>query len=348
MLQLMRRKATSWYVWVPFGILIAVFVFFFGYTKASRHQYAGQPPVAVVNDVPISRGEFTIALNNATGYYEQLFKGNVPPQFRAGLHDSVLQQLIQHKLLAHYAQDHGFAISDGELATKIRALPFLHDKDTPFDPLHYRTQFLPGFNDRYQLSFEEWLRSQLIVDQLRTFTELATYTSPAEIDAAQEQAALHFTFEIVRVDPAALFEQKKIATLDDGEKTAQTIQAVFDKPQARTPLLETYGLKPETIGPIDVTQRSRVLGAEATLEQYTALFALTPEQGNCAAPVKTGPVYIVCRLTTRASNAAKKNPPDENLATTYRTKLVDTDMSQLLQSLVAQAKIERHGEEREE
>jgi peptidyl-prolyl cis-trans isomerase D len=55
MLGWMRKQTRSWFVYVAFGIIIIVFVFFYGYSGQSG---PGQSVVATVNDYKITRKQY--------------------------------------------------------------------------------------------------------------------------------------------------------------------------------------------------------------------------------------------------------------------------------------------------
>jgi hypothetical protein len=342
MLDILRRKARSWVTYLILGGLILVFALFFGFTDMGGQ---GTPEsAATVNDQAIGLGEYDLALENNEAYYRTIFKDGIPDQFRDGIRQSTIQQLINQRLLAGFASQHGLYVSDEELAKTIRGLPYLQNSEGIFDPLVYHDRVIPSFQQQYQIHFESWIRGQLLADRVRQLIRTTVWMSDDALRTAHLRTAAKWTFEYVTIDPAALVEAKKLGDAAQGEATAQTIQAIFDEPKARKKLLETYGLTVATTPELTLAASTRPMGVTDP-EAVTALFQLTTEASNCAGPYQVGATWIVCRLLTRTTPEVEDW--DKTIAearTTAVQRAQQESLDRWLKPLTASATITRRPE----
>ena len=340
MLDLLRKKAQSWVTHVLFGGLIVVFVLFFGYTKLQRQ--GPHDTVASVNGMPVHQGEYEVALDNNEAYYRQVFQDKMPDRFMEGLRKSTLQQVINRKLLVDFGMHHGFIVSDQELAEHIQSLPFLHKEGAAFDPITYREQFLPALYEHYHINFEEWAREGMLADKVQQSFVATIRVSDDELRDAYRREHTRYTFEVMRFDPERLVKEKKIANEAAAQDAASAVQAVLQNEAARKPLLATYGVTPEKIGPLAVQPHLPFLGVETTPESVHALFALQPGSVCPGGPYHVDKTLVICRLLARDIPAAaewEKSEPEARKSLTERYQQVL--MEQWMQSLLSHAKITR-------
>ncbi len=109
MLDIIRKRASSWETKAIFGIIIIVFIFFFGYRSFSRggKTHGGQPLVAMVNGAPITQPMFQLAFDNAYQFYKQIYKGDIPKEMMNQTKNSILSQAAQSMLAQANQQPQG-------------------------------------------------------------------------------------------------------------------------------------------------------------------------------------------------------------------------------------------------
>lgn len=340
MLDILRKKAQSWVTYVLFGSIIVSFALFFGYNKMER--MGGHDVVATVNGVPISQGEYDFAFDNNEAYYRQIFKDQMPEKFVEGLRQSTLQQLISRKLLVAVAARQGFVVTDPELAAHIQTLPFLKNKDEQFDPLAYREQFLPAIAQQYHVNFEVWARESLLAERVRTAIAASIHLSDDELKDAYTREHTRYTFEVVRLDADRLVQEKKIADVAAAKDAAVSVHEVMDNDTARKPLLTTYGITPETVGPLTVQLQIPFLGPTVPPATTRAIFALSDGESCPAGPYQIDKNWVTCRLLKRETPTAEEwstAAADARKSMEERTQQVVMD--QWMQALSSDATISR-------
>ena len=98
MLSLMRDKAQSWIIKILFGIIIIVFVGFYGF---SGNEDTVKEPVVTVGEKKISMKEFQEAYKNMLQFYTNIYKNQISDEMieQLGLKQQVLDQLISKEVL---------------------------------------------------------------------------------------------------------------------------------------------------------------------------------------------------------------------------------------------------------
>lgn len=142
MLQAIRDKATGWIAYAIVGLISIPFALW------GVNQYfdgGGELFVVSINDREVSQREFRQAYSDQRRNLQQMMGENFRPELinEDGLRAQVIEGLIENELLITSAQDHGFRISDEQVAQIIQ-------NETSFQR--------DGRFDR--ALFEQYLRSQ--------------------------------------------------------------------------------------------------------------------------------------------------------------------------------------------
>lgn len=340
MLDLLRKRAQSWMTVAIFGVIILVFVFFFGYGDIGRQRNRSDI-VANVNGEPILTGEFQLAVEQNMAVYRNLFKGEIPEQIAQGIRPSTLQQLINQRLLTSFAEHSGLQVTPEELAAKIRSLPYLQ-REGAFDLTYYTETFLPQMRRRYHMDFETMLHNELLVQRFQDLVRTSVMVSPLEARDAFDQERTQWTFETTEIDPAAFVTAKKIASVDQAAAIAAELQVAFSNANARDKLLKTYGLATKQIGPIPLNARTQLLGEGADEAAYQTAFRLTAATPIPPTPLHVGQRWIVMRLDKIDHPTGESWKKEATQFTErLRKEKEETRMQAWLTVLSAQAKI-RH------
>lgn len=168
MLQTIRDRVTSWIAYTIIGLIILSFALwgigsYFGETTT--------PDVAEVKGNPITLREFQQAF--------QQQRQQFPETDITFLKPIVLQQLINERLLLETAQEQGLRIDDQLLQQAILSYQVFQE-DGVFNSDRYKQMLaLQGLNEA---AFEESLRRNLMVEQLREGLTSTAMVTPAQID----------------------------------------------------------------------------------------------------------------------------------------------------------------------
>ncbi|HEU4345654.1 MAG TPA: SurA N-terminal domain-containing protein [Candidatus Binatia bacterium] len=122
MLDFLRKRKRSWIITILLGLIIIVFIAFYG---GSKYQDPGVQDIAQVNDEVISQQEFALHYQRALERYRELFKGSLTPEMLKGLNlkGALLEELIRKSLALQEARRLGLAAGDEELVQHIAQTP---------------------------------------------------------------------------------------------------------------------------------------------------------------------------------------------------------------------------------
>ncbi|MFA7614879.1 MAG: SurA N-terminal domain-containing protein, partial [Candidatus Caldatribacteriota bacterium] len=118
-----------------FLLIIASFIF----TGFNGVGIGSSREVANVDGTPITTREYQTALNRQIDFFNQMMGGNLTQAQleQMGIKKTVLDTLIQQKLMLNAAGKIGFAISQDEIKAEIKKLPYFQSNGQ-FDVSLYR------------------------------------------------------------------------------------------------------------------------------------------------------------------------------------------------------------------
>jgi len=125
MLGLMRKKAQSWMIKVLFGVIIIVFVFFYGYGRRMGRKRV----IAEINGTEVTDTQFRTKYQKAYQNLVRLYQSMYGDQFdegmidRLGLRERVLKDIIDETLLVQEAGRLGLRVTPEEIRAAIRSNP---------------------------------------------------------------------------------------------------------------------------------------------------------------------------------------------------------------------------------
>jgi peptidyl-prolyl cis-trans isomerase D len=207
MLTDLREKSQSFLIYILFGILIVVFIFFFG------PQSEGCQPNAVrvrnlsawaakVNGEAITQREVEISVRR-----QALLNRNFDDSKMAELRRTTVDQVVEQTVVEQKARSMGLAIGDKSLSQYILSddnpdYPLFLDRDGKFSSKSYRdqlTQLLGATTDSYRRAKER----EVLVSRYLTFLMTQVKVSDPEVRAAYDRANRTWNLEYVVFDPAA-------------------------------------------------------------------------------------------------------------------------------------------------
>src|SRR5262249_35451372 len=122
MLDVLRKRKRSWIIIFLLGLIIVVFIAFYGGNKipdpASQH-------IAEVYGQIITQQEFALHCPEELRRYREMFKGALTREREKNLNlrGSLLEQLIEKRLILQEARNLGLAATDEDLMTAIAQVP---------------------------------------------------------------------------------------------------------------------------------------------------------------------------------------------------------------------------------
>ncbi|MGR5095534.1 peptidylprolyl isomerase [Vibrio maritimus] len=182
MMERIREGVNSIAVKIILGLIILSFVF----AGVGSYIAGGIGNTAAkVGNVEIGRGEFEQAYQNERNrmqsqmgeYFSTLLSD---PSYVASFRKSVLDRMIDDVLLEQHAESLGLRISDAQIRTMMLEMPQFQN-DGKFDPEIYQaTLRRAGFSAD---SFAEYLRRDLVRNQLLSALQGSEFTLPSEIES---------------------------------------------------------------------------------------------------------------------------------------------------------------------
>lgn len=300
MLDILRKHASSWLIKFLLGAIIISFAFFFGYNRMTRARRAikgltpGQP-VAAVNGVDISDTEFRFFYDRNLERLKDTFKGeSMAASVQKFAQTMTLQQLIQREMMLQTAGSLGVRITDEQLAATIRKNPELI-KDGEFDPIFYRHQYLPYFENRFGINYEELIRQDLAIETLESLF--------AGVDAkpAAETESTLWTFEVATFTPTKLVEQKSAKSLEEVKSLAESFVSSKDWKG----LAKKTNADLKTVGPITIAEREKILNGRGNFDVFQKIFALNGAHPVIDKPIESGDALFVVRFVEKKAAPVK-------------------------------------------
>ena len=216
MLGWMRKQTRSWFVYVAFGIIIIVFVFFYGYSGQSG---PGQSVVATVNDYKITRKQYEKNYENMLMVSRNVYnKTSFTEEELKQLRQSALDDLIERTLILLEADRLGITVSLDETRKEIAQTPAFQGAGG-FDKELYLRQL--SANRMSPSEFEKAVRTNTIISKLMdNVKNTAKLTDRELFDLYRlENEKVNLTF--IKVNPL---------TFDDMvEITPQELEDFFEK-----------------------------------------------------------------------------------------------------------------------
>ncbi len=203
MLNFMRRHAQSWIIKAIFAVIILVFIFWGVGSFRARHEVV----VAKVNGEPIYYRDYISLFRQIIEGYRARFKDfNEDWIKRLHLKQTVLDQLIERKLLLQEAQKMGLTVSEAEVWKRIASYRTFQ-KNGKFDPKLYASVLA-----RYHYTpaqFEKSLREDLIIAKLRHLIEGLAHISEKEVYEAYTWIKQKINLKFLEFNPEKFSKEVK-------------------------------------------------------------------------------------------------------------------------------------------
>ncbi len=238
MLTELREKSQSFGIYILFGILIFVFIFFFG-PQSEGCQPGGTTMnlndwAAEVGGEEIVQREVEISVMRQRLYdpdFDDSAEGLALMRRAAAL------QIVEQAVVEQSARQMGIAVSDEALSQYIISddnpdFPLFSDQAGNFDPQRYRAQLTQSLGATADI-YRRAKRREMIVQRYLQFLGSQVQVSEAEARAAFDRSRRTWNLEYVAVDPAEHAGPIAEPTAADGAKyaadNADAVKAYYEE-----------------------------------------------------------------------------------------------------------------------
>lgn len=238
MLERLRDSSRSFGSYLIFGVIILVFVIYFGPGGQSCGDIGNMQAAtwaAKVNGKEISVRDFRMEYDALYRQYQAQMGENFDPQLaqQMGIRTSAIDRLVTRRLLIDHAKAQGIAITDAELAEALQAEPAFQ-KDGHFDFDTYR-EVLRNWQGISPARYEAELRDNLLVGKVISQLRLSAKVADDEIRSAFESEADRAALAFVRIAPQDLEAEIEVP--------AETIAAFIASEEGAKQLADEYEAK---------------------------------------------------------------------------------------------------------
>ena len=177
MLDVLRKRKRSWIIIFLLGLIIVVFIAFYG---GNKFRDPAAQDIAQVNGEVITQREFAMHYQKALERYREMLKGSLTPELEKSLNirGTLLEELIQKRLVLQEARHLGLAANDEDLMAAIAQVPEFQvngrfNKERYLQLLR-ANRISPG-------QFEDEQREQLTIQRLYSMLLDAVHVTEAEV-----------------------------------------------------------------------------------------------------------------------------------------------------------------------
>ncbi|MBI2339488.1 MAG: SurA N-terminal domain-containing protein [Deltaproteobacteria bacterium] len=315
MLDILRKKASSWITKFLLGLIAVVFAVFFGYTGLQK----SSPNAAVaglVNGEPIFQNEVDQLVQNQTESWRQKNKEEIPDSLLPQVRQAAVNFLVEDRIIRDAAKKLGMRVSEGEVYKKLSTDPNLA-KDGKFNAEHYKTVFRPWFLNRTGVDYEEILRREILKEKFTSLFERAVYVSDEDLKNRYRAEHLKIRVKSVEINPSKLATGDKSSGEEMKKRAdalAEEFWPLFLKGKSIAGRLKANNLSETESGLVGIAEAGSLFGGAFDAEAVSTLFRLTKKNPYPPSPLKVGPSTWLVRLISREEadlTALEKNRDEE-------------------------------------
>lgn len=199
MLAIMRKHARNWLMKIILGIIILVFIFYFGSIGGDLEQ----DPIATVGGTVITREAYINEYQNLIGLYRQRYGANLTEEVLAALDPKrrAYDSLVNQAVILAKADELNLDVSDQEVQTVIYSHPAFQ-RNGNFDlGLYEQTLRHRGMNPG---DFEALQRKMLKIEKLERLIKESVKVSETEARELYLLQNQEMDISFVRIDPETL------------------------------------------------------------------------------------------------------------------------------------------------
>lgn len=196
MLEFMRKQAKSWIMKVLLGLIIVVFVFYFGSTGGDKYAQA----IAKVDGKIISYSDFSKKYSDIYDMYKRYMGGSLPEDFlkSMNLKQQAFDALINQTIVMNKAEEIGISADDDEVRNSIM-FHQAFQRDGQFDERQY--QYVLKQYKMTPEDFEKNQRASIMGTKLEALIKSAAHVSEQELFEAYALQSGKINIDFIRISP---------------------------------------------------------------------------------------------------------------------------------------------------
>jgi len=195
MLGWMRRQTRSWFVYIAFGVIIVVFVFFYGWRGRGSGE---QAVIALVNSQKITRRLYNETYKNLLTISRSIYKRSLTEEEIKQLRQRALEELIERTLMIQEAGRFGLTVSLDEVRSEIaKATNF--QRGGVFNKELYLRQLAASHMSPGE--FEKVIRANMLISKLRDIFQETSKFSDNELFALYELENERVSLKFLKIRP---------------------------------------------------------------------------------------------------------------------------------------------------
>ncbi|MCX5895126.1 MAG: SurA N-terminal domain-containing protein, partial [Proteobacteria bacterium] len=177
MLSFMRKNAKSWIIKVLFGIIVVVFVFFYGFSDLRKSK---ETVLASIGEKKITVSEYQEAYKNMLQFYRNIYQGQLSEEMikQMGLKQKALENLIDREIMLQEADRMKLYAAPGEISRNIMQSPVFQEKGVFSQALYERALRYYGIS---VADFEKNQERELIIKKLEDIVKSGVKVSDKEL-----------------------------------------------------------------------------------------------------------------------------------------------------------------------
>jgi peptidyl-prolyl cis-trans isomerase D len=208
MLRFLRRNARSWIMYIILGIIIFVFVLYFGSNRAGRTAQA----IAIIDERVISEGDFHDEYRKLMDMARLRYGSKLTPEAlkKMDLKKMAYETLLNRQIIISKAADLKIQVSSEELRNMIMSLPALQT-DGVFDERKYHQML--RYNRSSAEDFEIMQKIDLTANKIEALIRDGIKISDKEIFDVYAMQNQKFNVNFIQISETDV--KKKIAPTED-------------------------------------------------------------------------------------------------------------------------------------
>ncbi len=210
MLDVLRKRKRSWVVIFFLVIIVVVFIAFYG---GNKFREPGAEKIADVNGEAISQRDFAVQYQKTLDIYRNMMKRELTPETLKTLKvkNSVLQDMIQRRLLLQESRKLRLTVSDDELMSAIARAP-----EFQIDGRFSKNRYLQvlSANRVPAAQFEDEQRDQILMQKLIDAVQDAAQVSESDVRERYAFGQEKVSFAFIRIATGDFLARQ---TADDAE-----------------------------------------------------------------------------------------------------------------------------------
>jgi hypothetical protein len=343
MLTILRNNKENLLIKIILGVIVLVFIFFFGSSTLQQGVDRTQSP-ASVNGVAVNGQLANVLMGQQQERLKSIFKDKIPENFLQSMQSSVVNNLINQELIHQELTKIGLQTTRQELASFIKNNKQFY-QNGKFDLNYYQNRYLPGYKLQTGSHYETDIMKDLAQDKF--FSIFDALLSPTETELKWDEStnSTKFKFSVIKIrkklsktDETEEVEKEK--SLPSAEDQAKEIYAQWKQGKKVDGLVKKYKANQKDTGELNYTRLKSVFGGKSDIADVKTIASLskkTPFPANYFD--KENFIYLVKLIEKKTVENKKEDKTTDSLKQAYQKKMTDSLTSAFITNIRKNAKI---------